>query len=208
MHMGLEKYVSMKYTAIILTIIFVFVGGQAAATPNPLEQEITQLNADIDNRQLEIDEAEVRLEELTKDIIKTYQQLDAQEAAHHAQKQVLDARIGQVYKTYDMMLINIFFDLRDFSNIWKKLNFLAKINEYDQRLLQANSARLKSIRRLKEELSQKKYEQITIKNTMLNEYAEMQSSLLQKKFLIEQQLRDEAISRASAYRSQPTTTTP
>ena len=208
MHMDLEKYVSMKYPAIILAIIFVLVGGQAAAAPNPLQQEIVQLTADIDNRQLEIDAAGVRLEELTKDIIKTYQQLDAQEAAHRTQKQVLDARIGQVYKTYDMMLINIFFDLRDFSNIWKKLNFLAKVNEFDQRLLQANSARLQSIRRLKEELAQKKSEQITIKNTKLNEYAEMQNSLLQKKALIEQQLREEAIRRASAYKGRPTTTTP
>ncbi len=206
--MDRERVVAVKYAAIIFSIIFVLIGGQATASPNPLEQEIAQLTADIDKSQSEINAAEVRLEELTKDIIKTYQQLDAQEVAHREQKQTLDARIGQVYKTYDMMLLNIFFDLHDFSDIWKKLNFLAKINANDQKLLQVNSARLESIRRLKQELAQKKNEEITIKNQKLNEYSELQNALLHKKALIEQQIREETIRRMAALRSQTATITP
>ena len=206
--MDLERVVSLKYAAIIFSILFFLIGGRATAAPSPLAQEIAELTADIDKRETAIVAAEARLEELTKDIIKTYQQLDAQEVAHRKQKKTLDARIGQVYKTYDMMLLNIFFDLRDFSDVWKKLSFLAKINGYDQKLLQANSARLKNIRRLKEELAEKKNEQIAIKNDNLNEFAKLKNSLLQKKALIEQRLREETIRRMAALRSQLTTATP
>lgn len=169
-----------------------------AADPDPMVREINKLTEEIDNHQIELDRVEFQLESTTKDIIKTYQQLDAQEASLKIQKQALNSRLGQVYKNYDTMVLSIFLDLHDFTDIWKKLNFLSIINAHDSQMLKANRLRLAKIRKLKEELARKKEEQISLKREKLAEYSLLQNSLLQKRALLEQKIRADAARAAAA----------
>ncbi len=173
-------YIAAIKIVILIALLSCALGVElVAADPDPIVREINELTEEIDNHQIELDRVEFQLESTTKDIIKTYQQLDAQEASLKEQKQALNARLGQVYKNYDTMLLSIFLDLHDFTDIWKKLNFLSKINAHDSQMLKANRLRLTKIRKLKEDLARKKEEQISLKREKLAEYSLLQNSLLQ-----------------------------
>ena len=192
-------YIAAIKIVILIALLSCALGVElVAADPGPIVREINELTEEIDNHQIELDRVEFQLESTTKDIIKTYQQLDAQEASLKEQKQALNARLGQVYKNYDTMLLSIFLDLHDFTDIWKKLNFLSKINAHDSQMLKANRLRLAKIRKLKEDLASKKEEQISLKREKLAEYSLLQNSLLQKRALLEQKIREDARRTAAA----------
>ena len=162
-----------------------------------VEQEIAKLTADIDLSQQEILSLDSRLEATTKDIIRTYQKLDAQESALTQQKRALNIRVGEVYKNYDELLIGIFLDARSFTDIWKRLAFLVKLNQADNELLAANRLRLDQVRHLKQELARQKQDQIDLKRRKQMEYLQLQTALLQKKALLEAKLREAQAAQAA-----------
>ena len=171
-----------------------------------VEQEIAKLTADIDRSQQEILSLDSRLEATTKDIIRTYQKLDAQESALTQQKRALNIRVGEVYKNYDELLIGIFLDARSFTDIWKRLAFLVKLNQADNELLAANRLRLDQVRHLKQELARQKQDQIDLKRRKQMEYLQLQTALLQKKALLEAKLREaQAAQAAQAAQQAPAT---
>ncbi len=179
--------------AVLTGIIVALLLQAAAAGASPVTSitaEIDNLSRDIDASQKEIGNLDSQLETTTKDIIHTYQKLDAQEASLHQQKRALNIRLNEVYKNYDELMISIFLDAHSFSDIWKRFNFLAKINQADTELLAANKLRLDQVRQLKLELARKKQEQVDLKRRKQTEYLLLQSSLLQKKVLLEAKLRE------------------
>ena len=200
----------MAKKAVLTGIIIGLLIQAAAAGASPVtsvETEIANLSRDIGASQTEIGALEGQLEATTKDIIHTYQKLDAQESSLQQQKHALNIRLGEVYKNYDELMIGIFLDARSFTDIWKRFTFLAKINQADTELLQANKLRLEQVRQLKQELAQKKQEQIDLKRRKQTEYLLLQSSLLQKKVLLEAKLR-EAQAAAAARAAQTAQTAP
>lgn len=163
-----------------------------------MESDITKLAGDISRSQKEIFGLDGQLESTTKDIIHTYQKLDAQEIALKTQRRALNVRIGEVYKNYDELFLGIFLDARSFNDVWKRLSFLAKVNEADGSLLTANKLRLDQVRRLKQDLARKKQEQIDLKRRKQTEFLGLQAALLQKKALLETKLKEIRASQAAA----------
>ncbi|MDP1809584.1 MAG: hypothetical protein Q8L35_08625 [Actinomycetota bacterium] len=175
-------------TVVIITLLIQAASALAAPAADPAETEIAALTHDIETRQSEIGSLDSQLETTTKDIINTYQKLDGQEDSLNQEKQALNSRLGEVYKNYDDLMIGVFLDARSFNDMWKRFTFLAKINEADTALLQANQLRLEQVRRLKQELARKKQEQIDLKRRTQMEYLQLQASLLQKKALLDAKL--------------------
>jgi len=170
----------------------------SAAPVVSMESEIATLAGNIARSQKEIVGLDDQLESTTKDIIHTYQKLDAQETALKTQRRALNVRIGEVYKNYDELFLGIFLDARSFNDVWKRLSFLAKVNEADGSLLTANKLRLDQVRHLKQELARKKQEQIDLKRRKQTEFLGLQASLLQKKALLETKLKEIRAGQAAA----------
>lgn len=174
--------------SVVIIALLIQTAAAVAAPVTPAANEIATLTIDIATRQSEISVLDSQLETTTKDILSTYQKLDGQENSLQQEKQALDSRLQEVYKNYGDLMIGIFLDAQSFSDMWKRFTFLAKINEADTALLQANRLRLEQVRGLKQELAQKKQEQIDLKRRKQMEYLQLESALLQKKALLEAKL--------------------
>lgn len=201
-----------KKAVFAVVIIFVLiqaasVGAALAAPGNSADDEIAGLSRNIETSQNEIGNLDNQLEVTTIDIIGTYQKLDDQEDLLKQEQQALNNRIGEVYKNYDDVLIGIFLDAQSFNDMWKRFAFLAKINEADTALIQANELRVEQVRRLKEELAVKKQEQVALKRLKQEEYAQLQNSLAQKKALLEAQLKEKQAAISATQAGSSTTST-
>jgi len=204
----MEQFTMARIVVAAVTIIALLCVAPAWAAPTTgsIVTEISQMTKDIEESQNEIASLDTKLELTTKNMIRTYQRLDAQENSLEAQKQALNSRLGEVYKNYNDMLIGIFLDARSLTDIWKRFSFLAKINASDNQLLSANRMQVEQVRLLKEELNQKKQEQIDLKRRKQLEYLLLERALLQKRALLEEKLHQARL--AAAANQAPATAVP
>jgi len=148
--------------------------GATSVTASPLDSirlEIDQLRSDIVKSEGEMADLDREIETTTKEIIHLYQRIDEHERTLDAQQQALNSRIQDVYKNYDYLILSVFLDARDFSDLWKRFSFLARVNRADHDLLAANRFRTEKVKELKAELAEKKRSQLELKRRKTEDYA-------------------------------------
>jgi peptidoglycan DL-endopeptidase CwlO len=182
-----------KTVIIGLIFILVFAVQSVAAGEDSLNLEIREIATEIEQSQAQLDTLEIELEGTTKEIIHIYQRLEGSELALEQQRRALNARIQEVYKNYNHLILSAFLDARGLGDVLKNFRFLAKINQADHQLLAANQLKLDEVRRLKSDLAKHKASQVELKRRKREEYLILQSTLLRKKLLLEAKLREAAI---------------
>ena len=181
----------MVRNAVIIGIMLVIGLNATVVAASPLDSirlEVNQLRADVTKSEGELASLDRGIELTTKEIIRLYQQIDEDERILDSQQQALDSRIQDVYKNYDYLILSIFLDARDFSDLWKRFSFLARVNKADNDLLAASRFRTEKVKELKVELAEKKRSQLELKRRKQEEYAAIQQAYEFKQVEMEKRL--------------------
>ncbi len=181
-----------KFAVIVGTVLLLGLGATIVVA-SPLDsiiQEVNQLKTDMDKTQGELANLDREVETTTKAIIRIYQQIEREEHALALQQQALDNRILDVYKNYDYLVLSVFLEARDLSDLWRRFTFLAKINQADNELLTANRFRTQRVRELENELADKKRIQVQLKRRKQVEYAATEREYRYKKAALETKLQE------------------
>ncbi len=181
----------MVRNAVIVGIMLVIGLNATVVTASPLDSirlEVNQLRADVAKSEGELANLDRGIESTTKEIIQLYQQIEDNERILDAQQQTLNSRIQDVYKNYDYLILSIFLDARDFSDLWKRFSFLARVNKADNDLLAASRFRTEKVKELKVELAEKKRSQLELKRRKQEEYAAIQQAYEFKQVELEKRL--------------------
>ncbi len=160
-------------------------------TASPLDSirlEVNQLRADVAKSEGEIANLDRGIESTTKEIIQLYQRIEDHEQILDTQQQTLNSRIQDVYKNYDYLILSIFLDARDFSDLWKRFSFLVRVNKADNDLLSASRFRTEKVKELKVVLAEKKRSQLELKRRKQEEYTVMRRAYESKQVELEERL--------------------
>ena len=160
----------------------------AASPVDSIRLEVNQLRADVTKSEGEIAHLDRGIESTTKEIIQLYQRIEDHEQILVTQQQTLNSRIQDVYKNYDYLILSIFLDARDFSDLWKRFSFLARVNKADNNLLTASRFRTERVKELKVELAEKKRSQLELKRRKQEEYTVMRRAYEFKQVELEERL--------------------
>jgi peptidoglycan hydrolase CwlO-like protein len=181
-----------KY-AVIFGIIFLLWAGtnvSAASTLDADRAHVAELEAEMVNSRNELATLDADIESTTKDMIRIYQEIEIHEKALAEQKQALNARIQDVYKNQDNLLLGIVVNARDFNDLWTGLAFLLRVNHSDQQLLTASKSEVDQVERLKSELASKKCVQVELKHRQEASYAALQDAYTVKKAALDKRVQD------------------
>lgn len=181
----------MVRNAVIIGIMLVIGLNATVVTASPLDSirlEVNQLRADVAKSEGEIANLDRGIESTTKEIIQLYQRIEDHEQILDTQQQTLNSRIQDVYKNYDYLILSIFLDARDFSDLWKRFSFLARVNKADNNLLSASRFRTEQVKQLKVELAEKKRSQLELKRRKQEEYTVMRRAYEFKQVELEKRL--------------------
>ncbi len=160
----------------------------AASPLDSMRLAVNQLRADVAKSEGELANLDRGIETTTKEIIHLYQRIEEHERALDAQQQTLNSRIQDVYKNYDYLILSVFLDTRDFSDLWKRFSFLARVNRADHDLLTASRFRAEKVKELQAELAEKKRSQLELKRRKQEEYAVMRQTYEFKQAELEKRL--------------------
>ncbi len=181
----------MVRNAVIIGIMLVIGLNATVVAASPLDSirlEVNQLRADVTKSEGELASLDRGIESTTKEIIQLYQRIEDHEQILVTQQQTLNSRIQDVYKNYDYLILSIFLDARDFSDLWKRFSFLARVNKADNDLLAASRFRTEKVKELKVELAEKKRSQLELKRRKQEEYAAIQQAYEFKQVEMEKRL--------------------
>lgn len=160
----------------------------AASPLDSIRLEVNQLRADVAKSEGELANLDRGIESTTKEIIQLYQRIEDHEQVLDTQQQTLNSRIQDVYKNYDYLILSIFLDARDFSDLWKRFAFLARVNKADNDLLAASRFRTEKVKELKVELAEKKRSQLELKRRKQEEYTVMSQTYEFKRAELEKRI--------------------
>lgn len=181
----------MVRNAVLIGIVLLLGQNATDVTASPLDSmrlEVNQLRADVAKSEGELANLDREIETTTKEIIHLYQQIDGHERALDAQQRTINSRIQDVYKNYDYLILSVFLDARDFSDLWKRFSFLARVNRADHDLLTANRSRAEKVKELKAELAEKKRTQLELKRRKQGEFAVIRQTYEFKQAELERRL--------------------
>lgn len=173
---------------VILLLLGLGVSSASAVSLSEIRSEVAQLKNDVQESEQGIADLNSQVEATTKDILRIYQEIDANEALLTEQKRVLNGRILDAYRSNNYILLTVILDSRGFSDLWKRVTYLARINRADNELLAENKFRAEKIRALKAELASKKSTQLELKRKKTEQYYAMQQDYYAKKTQLEQKL--------------------
>lgn len=148
---------------------------------NDILKYIEKLDMELNKLTAEVDELGKKIKTAGKNLEKTKEELEAAKVKEKDQYSVMKSRIKYMYENGDVGVLEILLQSEDFSDMLNQMEYMEKITEYDNGLLD-------EYKRLKEEVSEKQKEQ----EAGLKELNDLKDELTYEQNTIEKLVKDKS----------------
>ena len=144
------------------------------------EAEVERLDAELEALQIEIDATNAELEKVQAELEQTKKDLAVAKEKEKQQYEVLKIRIKVMYEKGDTGYLEILFAAKDMASFLNSTEYISKISDYDNNLLQSLMETRMQIEELERQLEAKEAELEALKAELEAQQAELETLLAEK----------------------------
>lgn len=153
---------------------------------NALRTEIDSLNVDLEKLVEQHNATRTELEQLTAELADSRRQLDDMTAQHNAQEKLVSDRLSAMYKAGEISFVSILLNSRSLDDFFEQALYVTKITEQDAKLGRQYKSNADAIRKLTDEIDQKRSRQLNLVRDLDQQTGSVQAKIIERQQRLDQ----------------------
>jgi len=149
------------------------------------ETDIVEISRQLESTRMEYEALDTRMLIINKSITQINEKLQKEQEECDIHKDKLNERLVSLYKNGDIGFLEVLLNIRDFEDFLIRIDYIVRINESTQTLINKFQKENQQTIAVKNELEQAKAESLCIKNEKLEKISQLEVKLAKQKRLME-----------------------